>query len=71
MYYRHGAYYLVKRGDWRRLSASLPEALEIYARMIDADRRGGGMVELIDKAFAAMTPDLKPNTVAQHVTDAS
>lgn len=66
MYFRHGAYYLVKRGEWRRLSANLSDALAQHARLVDENRRGGGMADLIDKALEAMSPDLKPNTISQY-----
>lgn len=66
MFFKHGAYYYVKHGEWQRLSKTLPEALEKYARLVDSDRRGGGMVELIDKALETMAPDIKPNTLAQY-----
>lgn len=66
MYHRHGAYWLVKDGKWRRLAADLPTALAEYAAIIDTARRGGGMAELIDKVIAHIAPRLKPNTVMQY-----
>jgi len=66
MFFKHGAYYYVKHGEWTRLGKSLPDALAKYASLVDSGRRGGGMAELIDKALAQMTPNLKPNTVMQY-----
>lgn len=48
MYHKHGAYYLVRRGKWRRLATKLPDALREYARLIDQPRGVGGMPALID-----------------------
>lgn len=71
MFYRHGAYYYVKRGEWRRLGKDLPTAMSEYARLVENNRRGGGMADLIDKALAAMSKDLKPNTIAQYTIAAN
>lgn len=71
MFFKHGAYYYVKRGEWRRLSRDLPTAMAEYARLVDNNRRGGGMADLIDKALAAMSKDLKPNTIAQYTIAAN
>lgn len=66
MYHRHGAYWYVKGGKWRRLAADLPTALAEYAALVDTSRRGGGMAELLDKVLAHIAPGLKPNTVTQY-----
>ena len=55
MFHRHGAYYYVKHGEWKRLGRDLPDALAQYARMVDSNRRGGGMAELIDRALPVLT----------------
>ena len=34
VYLRHGAYYLVRKGKWRRLAADKPTALREYARLV-------------------------------------
>jgi integrase len=57
MYHKHGAYYLVRRGKWRRLATKLPDALREYARLIDQPKSGGGMPALID----AMLPRILRN----------
>lgn len=65
VYWKNGAYWYVEKNKWERLSAELPAALQRYAEIIDSGYRGG-MAELIDKALLHMTPNLKPNTVAQY-----
>ncbi len=48
MYFRHGAYYLVRRGKWQRLATKLPDALREYARQLDRPTGTGDMPALID-----------------------
>jgi integrase len=50
VYFKHGAYWLVKKGKWTRLGVSLAEALEAYARIVET--RKGSMPELIEKVYA-------------------
>lgn len=65
MYFKHGAYYLVRKGKWKRLDTDYQVALLAYAR--DVGRAGkGGMGELIDDALKYMSPRLKPNTIEQY-----
>jgi integrase len=64
VYAKHGAYWHVKRGKWTRLGITLKEALEAYASLFEAPR--GGVAELVDEAFAAIRPNLKPATVKQY-----
>ncbi|RYG57948.1 MAG: integrase, partial [Alphaproteobacteria bacterium] len=46
MYFKHGAYYLVRKGKWKRLDTDYQAALMAYAR--EQGRAGkGGMAELI------------------------
>lgn len=66
-YPKHGAIWYVKRGRWTRLGETLPEALEAYARIVEAPR--GNCNELIDDAFAAMKarkPPLAKSTIEQY-----
>lgn len=46
MYFRHGAYYLVRRGKWSRLGDDLASALAEYGRLYD--KPAGGIDDLID-----------------------
>lgn len=40
VYLKHGAYWLVKRGKWTRIGATLDEALAEYARRVQAPKEG-------------------------------
>jgi len=65
MYFKHGAYYLVRKGKWKRLDTDYQAALMAYAR--EQGRAGkGGMAELIDDALAYMKPKLAANTIEQY-----
>lgn len=64
VYFQNGAYWLVKRKIWTRLGATLAEALEEYARIVEAPK--GNIDPLIDDAFAFIKPRLKPSTVANY-----
>lgn len=60
VYLRHGAYYLVRRGQWTRLAADLPTALREYARLYA--QPVGGMVALIEEALPELIEGKAPNT---------
>ena len=60
VFYRHGAYYLVKRGKWTRLGNALPASLEAYGR--SAEPSQGSMADLIDQALNANRAKLAANT---------
>lgn len=60
LYFKHGAYWLVKAGRWTRLGDNKRTALERYAALSDAPT--GEMPKLIDAALLAMQPKLKPAT---------
>lgn len=60
VYEKHGAYWLVKKGKWTRLGATLSEALLAYAGTIETG--GKGMVQLVDKVYAHHSPKLAENT---------
>lgn len=66
VYLSNGAYYLVRKGRWERLGASLPAALAEYARRFDGPR--GGMAELIDQYLANGTAELKPSSRQQYAS---
>lgn len=66
VYFRHGAYYLVRKGRWERLGTDLRGALEKYASRISEPT--GGMVDLIDTALVHILQGKPANTVkAFHV----
>lgn len=64
VYYRHGAYYFVRRGKWVHLGRDLAGALARYSRLLTADR--GDMVGLIDRTLEAARPRVKASTFAQY-----
>lgn len=64
VYRKHGAYWHVRKGKWRRIGTTLSDALEAYAEVVEAPR--GGMATLIDDALDSMQGRLKPNTLAQY-----
>jgi integrase len=61
VFYRHGAYFLVKAGKWTRLGADLRTALIEYARR--QAQTPGGMVQLIEQALPEIVADKRPATV--------
>jgi integrase len=61
MYFRHGAYYLVRKGRWEPLGRDLPGAMKKYADTLEAPK--GGMADLIDVALVQILRDVRPNTV--------
>lgn len=65
MYYKHGAFWHVKRGKWSKLGTDLADSLREYARLQSAPALGG-MAKLIDKALAHHSKKIKPNTLAQY-----
>jgi integrase len=69
VYFKHGAYWLVRRGKWTKLATDLRAALAAYAAIYEAPK--GGMSELIEEAFAEMKPRLKPATVKQYTLAAT
>lgn len=64
VYLRHGAYWYVKGGKWRRLGATLVEALEEYARL--HEQPAGGMPKLIDLVLEHIRPKLAKSTARQY-----
>lgn len=70
MYFKHGAYWYVKRGVWDRLAKDLPTALAEYSKRIEP-RSGGGMADLIDRVLKHIAPTIKPSTYKQYVVAAN
>lgn len=60
VYFKHGAYWHVKRGKWARLGTDLVEAMTAYARLVETPK--GGMSELIEKVYGHHTPKLADET---------
>jgi integrase len=60
MYYKHGAYYYVKKGKWLNLGTDLHHALAAYASK--QGQRKGGMPQLIDDVLTHISPNLAPST---------
>lgn len=71
MHLKHGAYYYVKGGKWEPLGKDLGEAMQAYAKLIEAPK--GGMADLIDRAFAAHQKKkrLSKNTLDQYTIAAN
>ncbi|MET1069959.1 MAG: tyrosine-type recombinase/integrase [Pseudomonas prosekii] len=69
MYQKHGAYYLVRKGKWKRLGTDFQASLVEYAKLLEKGNQGG-MPKLIDDALEHMRsrkkPPLKPNTLKQY-----
>ena len=68
VYFKHGAYWLVKKGHWERLGSNLPSALAEYGRRIAEP--SSGMSELIDNALATIHPRIASATWSQYQTAA-
>lgn len=64
VYLKHGAYYLVKEGKWRRLGADYHAALIEYAAIMALPE--DGMPALIDKAFPALIEGKSDSTKTQY-----
>jgi integrase len=66
VYLRHGAYWFVKGGKWKRLGDNLQTALAEYARIIEP--RTGGCDELLDRTLEKSKETIKPSTLEQYTT---
>lgn len=64
VYFKHGAYWYVKRGKWERIGKTLEDALAEYARRVETPK--GGMGELIDRVYAQHAPSLAKSTKDQY-----
>jgi integrase len=50
LYFKHGAYWLVKRGKWERIGTTLEEAMAEYGRRVQSAKEGK-LPELIEKTY--------------------
>lgn len=64
VFHRHGAYYYVKRGEWKPIGTTLTQALAEYARIIAPPT--GGCDALLERTLAKSKETVKPNTHAQY-----
>lgn len=64
VYFKHSAFWYVKGGQWRRLGATLPEALAAYSAIVEP--RAGSMPALIDKAMPSICKGVKSNTAKSY-----
>lgn len=64
MYFKHGAYWLVKKGKWTRLGDDLALALVEYAKTVETPK--GGMAELIEKVYLHHSAGLAETTKEQY-----
>jgi hypothetical protein len=64
VYFKHGAYWLVKKGKWTRLGDDLAHALGEYAKTVETPK--GGMPDLIEKVYRHHCANLAQSTQAQY-----
>lgn len=64
MYQKHGAYWYVKGGKWRKIGSDLHGALTEYARIVTAPK--DGMQALIDDALPNLTKNVAASTRKQY-----
>lgn len=64
VYLKHGAYWYVKGGKWRKIGADLHGALTAYARIVAAPT--DGMPALIDEALPILTKNVSESTRKQY-----
>jgi integrase len=64
MYWKHGAYYYVERGEWQRLAASYRAALQAYGRRTAEPT--GAMADLVRDALPGLTHGKAASTVRQY-----
>ena len=64
VYLKHGAYYLVKGKEWKRLGRDLNESLIAYASLTAAPK--SGMPDLIDQAMPGILKGKAKTTQAQY-----
>lgn len=68
VYQKHGAYYLVKQGKWKRLGDNLSQALAEYGRLHASP--SGSMPALIEDALPFITRGRAESTQAQYLVAA-
>lgn len=67
VYLKHGSYWMVRNGKWRRIGTTLHAALAEYAN-VHEQPHGGGMAKLIDDALDVICAKVKPSTAKQYRT---
>lgn len=68
VYLKHGAYWIVKKGKWRKLGHDLHTALQEHARIISVPENG--VPALIDKAMPAIIEGKSESTKKQYANSA-
>lgn len=68
VYLKHGAYWIVKKGKWRKLGHDLHTALQEHARIISTPE--GGIPALIDKAMPSIIEGKSESTKKQYANSA-
>lgn len=69
MYFKHGRYWLVKRGKWHDLGTDMADAMIEYVRR--TSKTTGGMDLLIDRVFDHIKPRLAQSTIKQYAQAAT
>lgn len=64
VYLKHGAYYLVRAGQWKRIGATLSEALAEYARLIEPT--GDSVGALLTRVLQDAEGRVAPSTLSQY-----
>lgn len=64
VFHRHGAYYYVKRGEWKPIGATLTSALAEYARIIAPPV--GGCDELLDRTLERYAEKVRAKKIAEN-----
>lgn len=64
MYFKHGAYWLVKQGKWTRLGDGLAESLAAYAETVETPK--GSMPDLIERVYAHHCKTKSKSTADQY-----
>ena len=64
VYFKHSAYWYVVGGHWRRIGATLPQALTAYSAIVEP--RAGSMPALIDKAMPSICKNVKAATAKSY-----
>lgn len=63
VYQKHGGFWYVKRGQWKKIGDTFPQAMAAYG-LIDAAPTPGTMPQVIEDAFAAMKARKNPLAAA-------
>lgn len=66
LHFKHGAYYLVRKNKWHRLSDNLHDALVEYARLTARKDTRGELAELIRRVLDDMAHDVAASTLKNY-----